>query len=137
MKHVLAIILLAAMTHVVLASDEEPSYLVGGGGQWSSDLSGKLGDFNTDLAELGFTDSTNTYFHLELEHSAPLLPNVQLESTSVSASGTGTLTASYQIGTQTFAVSTSVKSDIDLSLTDLVLYYKPLRKLVVLSPQLV
>ena len=102
---------------------------ISGAGQWTSDLTGNLGDFNTDLNELGFTDSSNTYFHLEIEHSTPLLPNVQLESTSISASGTGTLTASYQIGTQTFAISTSVKSDLDLSLTDLVLYYKPLKHL--------
>jgi len=129
MKRFFVVILFASISQVALASNEEPSYLAAGAGQWTSDLTGNLGDFNTDLNELGFTDSSNTYFHLEIEHSTPLLPNVQLESTSISASGTGTLTASYQIGTQTFAISTSVKSDLDLSLTDLVLYYKPLKHL--------
>ena len=127
MKRIFAIILLTSVSQLVLATHEESSSITGSVGRWSADFSGKIGDFNTELKELGITKADNTHYRVALEHSTPLLPHVHLDNTSVSTTGTGTLTASYTIGDQTFTATTEVESKLSLSFTDLTFYYKPLR----------
>jgi len=118
---------------VAKASDKKSTASIDAGlGVWGSKLSGQLGSSSTDVGTLGFDDGndwwnslpTEPYFYLTLNHAVPYLPQVRLEKSGTSATGTGTLTASHTIGDHTFTASTSVESSLDLSLIDVVLYYK-------------
>jgi hypothetical protein len=118
---------------VAKASDKKSTASIDAGlGVWSSELSGQLGSSGTDVGTLGFGDGndwwnslpTEPYLYLTLNHAVPYLPQVRLEKSGTSSTGTGTLTASHTIGDHTFTASTSVESSLDLSLIDVVLYYK-------------
>jgi len=125
MKKLLAAMVLAVASPAVMAVDATPFFSVYvGGGSWKADFSGGLGDFDTDLEELGFDEESNGFFYAAFEHAVPLIPQVRLERTNVSSSGSGTLTGSFSIGDETFTVGTDVASEFDLTLTDAVLYYE-------------
>ena len=115
------------------ASDQKSTASIDAGlGVWSSELSGQLGSSGTDVGTLGFGDGndwwnslpTEPYFYLTFNHAVPYLPQMRLEKSGTSATGTGTLTASHTMGDHTFTASTTVESSLDLSLIDVALYYE-------------
>ena len=104
---------------VAKASDQKSTASIDAGlGVWSSELSGQLGSSGTDVGTLGFDDGndwwnslpTEPYFYLTFNHAVPYLPQVRLEKSGTSATGTGTLTASHTMGDHTFTASTAVES---------------------------
>lgn len=95
-----------------------------GGGSWTAELGGDLGSTDTDVSDLGFDEENNTFFYAGFEHPVPLIPNVRIESSSISTSGTATLTAAYEFNGTTFNASETVDSEIDLTFTDGTLYWE-------------
>ncbi len=123
-KHLIATLLSVASTPV-LAVDATPFFSVYAGvGSWSTELSGDLGDTSTDVDDLGLDDEDNGYFYAAFEHAVPVIPQIRLEYIDISTSGSGTLTEAYEIGDETFLANTDVDSDIDITFTDVVLYYE-------------
>lgn len=115
----------AVVPATALALDATPLFSVNiGAGSWGADYSGELGDFNTDVDDLGFDDDDNTYFYVAFEHAVPVIPQVRFERIGISTSGVGTLTRSFQIDDRVFTVGSEVASDLDLTFNDLVLYYE-------------
>ena len=96
-----------------------------GGGAWQGEFSGNVGTSVTDLAELGIAeDENNVYFYAVLEHAVPVIPNFRLESTNIEISGTGSLSTQLLIDGKTIDANAQVGTDLDLSYTDLTLYYE-------------
>jgi outer membrane protein len=98
--------------------------IYGGLGQWNTEFSGELGSSDTNIRQLGFRDSDNGFFYVGLEHFIPLVPNVRLQRTNLSDARNSTLTSNFTLDGQTFTADTDVRTEIDLSHTDAVLYYQ-------------
>ena len=127
MKKALASLCFALTAPNVFAIDATPLFSVyAGGGAWQAEFSGDVGASTTSLADLGLEETeTSGYAFLAFEHAVPVIPNFRLEQTSVSISGSGTLTADLVIGGETYSQSIGdVNSDLDFSFTDLGMYYE-------------
>lgn len=93
-------------------------------GYWNSSFGGNLissVDVDSELALSG--DSAN-YMYFALEHPVPLVPNIKLARTGIEDSGVGTLASTFTFAGQTFNVNQSVATNVDLTHTDLTLYYE-------------
>ncbi len=105
-------------------ADVTPLFKVyGGAGQWTSEFGGELGSSETEISDLGFDDEGNTYFYVGFEHPVPLVPNVRIESTSISSSASGTLTSDFSLDGGA-PLTGEVNSEIDLTLTDGTIYWE-------------
>ncbi len=125
MKKLISSIALAMVASPVLAVDATPFFSVyGGAGSWSTEVSGSLGDSNTDVSDLGLSDESNAYFYVAFEHSVPVIPNVRLERSSISSSGNETVSGDFVFGGQTYDGDANIQTDIDIAMTDAVLYYE-------------
>ncbi|MFL0798878.1 MAG: TIGR04219 family outer membrane beta-barrel protein [Agarilytica sp.] len=123
MKKFLTSAVLIFASTPVFAVDATPFFSVyAGAGSWAAEVSGDLGDSNTDVNDLGLDEESNGYLYIAFEHAVPLIPNVRLERSSVTSSGTGTLSDFFQFGGQDF--NADVTSEIDITMTDAVLYYE-------------
>ena len=90
---------------------------------WQQDFSGAVASGAFDLNvedELGYDDDTNTVIYAWLEHPVPILPNVRVQQTDLdlSANGSGT----FEFGGLSY--DGDVTSSIDLSHTDITVYYE-------------
>lgn len=94
---------------------------------WQADYSGELGSGGqiAKISELGFTDKDQNVITLELRHAVPVLPNIRIQDTGLQADASGTLTRQLVFNDQTFSASTDVDTDLDLSHTDVTLFYSP------------
>ncbi len=107
----------------VFAVDATPFFSVyAGAGSWAAEVSGDLGDSDTDVNDLGLDDESNAYLYVAFEHAVPFIPNVRLERSSVTSSGSGTLTDAFDFGDLSF--DADVATEIDITMTDAVLYYE-------------
>lgn len=74
--------------------------------------------------DLGWKDDKVAMGYLYIEHPVPFIPNIRLGVTSLKVGGTGKVTGSFTYGGQTFTTSDTVESNLDLSHTELALYYQ-------------
>lgn len=129
MKKLLSMISAAAIPVVVsspaFAVDATPFFSVyAGAGSWSTSVSGDLGDTETSVDELGLDDQSNTYFYVAFEHAVPFVPQVRLEQSGVKTEGDETLTESFEFSGIDYELNTNIESEVDISWTDIVLYYE-------------
>ncbi|MEZ0148573.1 MAG: TIGR04219 family outer membrane beta-barrel protein [Candidatus Reddybacter sp.] len=116
--------LMGAVSATTLA--EDISFEVGAYA-WQENISGDVttdalsGDIDVEK-DLGFDHETNNVFYAVLEHSLPFIPNIRVQQTDLELSATNN--ASFDVGGLSF--SGPVSSSIDLSHTDITLYYKAL-----------
>lgn len=96
-----------------------------GGGMWSTGA--PTGTLETngvefDLAnEAGLSStSDNTYFWAVLDHPIPIVPNIRIEQVSLKSVGTKTSTVGIP---GLFSYDGAVDTDLDLSNTDIILYW--------------
>lgn len=91
-------------------------------------------DTKVDLEDdLGYDDERGNSFFIAFEHPIPLLPNIRLARTDLDISETNTLNRNIQYEGNTYAVTTQVNSEMDLSHTDATLYYEILDNIVSLD----
>ncbi|GMG87455.1 TIGR04219 family outer membrane beta-barrel protein [Biformimicrobium ophioploci] len=95
-------------------------------GAWQPEISGDVGVDQVDTDELAFADENATVLQLAVEHPVPGLPNIMVGQTALSTDGTSTLSQDYMFGDETFTADTEVNTEIDLTHTDLTLYYEVL-----------
>ena len=102
------------------------------GGAFDYSVSGTLRD-DPDPAntfdvktDLGWKDGTSGMAYLYFEHPIPIIPNIRLGVTSLKLGGTGTVTGTYTYNGTTFPINDSVTSNVDLSHTEVALYYEVL-----------
>ena len=95
-----------------------------GAGYWNQDFSGNAIDKVDVKNELGLDTASGNTFYVAIEHPVPVLPNVRVERTSISDSGSGTVHGTFTYEGQVYTANQQVNSEIDLSHTDLTLYYE-------------
>ncbi len=93
------------------------------GGVFDYEVSGTIRD-GTDTLDLknnlGLGDEKESSGFVYIEHPLPLIPNIRLGTTSVKMTGTGTFTTTFN--GQPF--TGTVNSELDLSHTEVALYYE-------------
>lgn len=72
---------------------------------------------------LGLKDSDNNVLWAALEHSVPLVPNVQIKKTDLETDGTGVFTETFVYAGQTFSASQPLNSKLNLNHTDFTAYW--------------
>lgn len=75
-------------------------------------------------SDLGWKDDKDFMGYLYIEHPIPILPNFRLGTTSLKLGGTGTVTSTYTYNGKTFSQTDTVESSLNLSHTELALYYE-------------
>jgi outer membrane protein len=112
-----------AMADTVLGGSLEAAY-------WASSAGGDAtaGSASVDVEnDLGFEDDKFAFFAASFEHPAPVLPNLRLEMTDLDQAADGTLATSFD------GVTGAVKTTLDLTHMDLILYYEVLDNVVSLD----
>jgi len=97
-------------------------------GAWSAEPDGsvgvaELGSEPITAQELALGKEDNTYFFVALEHPIPIIPNIRLANTELTTSGSADVNRTFVLDEQTF-VAGDTQSDMDLSHTDVTLYYE-------------
>lgn len=100
-----------------------------GAGQWSPSLSGSFnsnnGGTSIDLNDdLGINDESQTSLVLTLEHPIPVLPNIRYQGFALDSTGSSTLDNDLNFNGETFNSGNQLRSNVDLSHNDIVLYYQ-------------
>lgn len=97
-----------------------------GAGQWYINLEGDVGQngSSTTLNDLGFEDETSNVFWAMLEHPIPIIPNLRVMHSSISAIETSRTSQRFTIGGIVIDAEVRVITDMDLSHTDATLYYE-------------
>jgi len=96
--------------------------------KWQTDYSGDLGQ-GTDTAtleELGFIEEDFGMQSITIDHALPVVPNIKIQNTDLSSTGTGTLTRDLIVDGTTFTVSDTLNTSLDLSHTDFTFFYSPI-----------
>ena len=108
----------------------------GGVGTWRQELQGEIATGPIDINvqdDLALDDELNNVLYLAIEHPLPFVPNVRLNYTDLSLSGDSVLTRPIEFSNTVFNLSETVTTDIDVTQTDLVLYYELLDNVVSLD----
>jgi len=96
---------------------------------WKADFSGDINDTDNDQTidledELGLSDESSNVFYVAIEHPVPVLPNVRIQHTALDSSAEGRLEGNVTFDDVDFTFGENVATDIDLTHTDLTLYYE-------------
>ena len=95
-----------------------------GAGYWNAGFDGDvIADVDLDN-ELSIDGDSGNSLYVRFEHPIPMLPNIRLARTDIEDSGTGTLSTNFVFNGQTFTPAQTVATSMDLTHTDLTLYYE-------------
>jgi outer membrane protein len=98
-----------------------------GAGTWQQGYSGEVASGPDDVDvddDLDLEDDNNNVLYLALEHGIPVLPNLRLNYTDVSTSGSNALTRTVAFSGEVFTVNEAVDSELDFTQVDVVAYYE-------------
>lgn len=97
-----------------------------GAGQWYINLDGDVGQngSTTTLNDLGFEDETSNVFWAMLEHPIPIIPNLRVMHSTISATENSTTSQRFTVGGIVIDAEVRVLTDMDLSHTDATFYYE-------------
>lgn len=90
---------------------------------WKADTTGGFAD-NSAQADFNLDDDTQGSAYIAAEHPIPFVPNVKLIHTTMDTQGNTDLTADYTFDGTTYAADTSLYTQVDLTTTDIILYYE-------------
>lgn len=74
--------------------------------------------------DLGFSDDTGGVYYFALEHFVPLIPNVKLVHSDINSSATETVDKLIALDGNYFGRGQDIRTAVDLTHTDLTLYYQ-------------
>ncbi|MDX1536760.1 TIGR04219 family outer membrane beta-barrel protein [Arsukibacterium sp.] len=133
-KHsVIASMSALALSSVLLTGNAAADTLLGvyvGGDGWRTDVTGSFGNSEPAPA-FNFDSKTQGSYFIALEHPIPVLPNIRLAHNQLDAAGVTLIDGQFSFGGENFAVNTTVANQVDLTNTDIVLYYEILDNSVV------
>ena len=95
-----------------------------GVGRWNSDFSGDVVKSVDVDHQLGLSSDASYDIYVAFEHPLPLIPNVRLAQAGIKDSGTGTLNSNFSFEGTGFNTGDNVTSELNLTYTDLTLYYE-------------
>ena len=114
------------LTSMVLAPQVSADTLLGvyaGAYQWDMTTEGSISD-SANALEFDYLDESQTTFYVALEHFIPLVPNIKVRHNTMETAGLINSTASYEFNGETFAANTELTSSLDVTNTDVTLYYE-------------
>jgi len=127
--------LLMIMTVTVSTASADFLRAQAGAGLWMPSMTGTAqykGNLAFDVEQdTGLDGNDGTYIWAYIKHPVPVIPNVRLEHTAYSETSTKVLTSPVQFKNRTFTAST--ETTLDLTQTDVILYYNFLDNLVWLT----
>ena len=129
MRKITIAIALAACLGAGQASADTVYGVYAGFHSWDMDAEGSFGSVNngvTSSATFDFKDERQNSYYLAIEHPVPLLPNIKVVRNELDTTGTGTVVGTFEFGGTTFSTTSGLKTDVDLSNTDYILYYEVL-----------
>lgn len=96
-----------------------------GGYQWDQTVSGDVGaGVTADLEnDLNLDGGGQNVLYFAFEHPIPVIPNIKIKTSDMSADGDGSISANFELGGQTATGSENVSSTLDLTHTDYTLYW--------------
>ena len=97
--------------------------LYGGAQMWAMESEGAFAS-DANLANFTFDDERQGSYYLAFEHFIPLVPNAKLIQTSFDTDGFTDLASSFTFGGETFSSDSRLNTDIEMSMTDHILYYE-------------
>lgn len=118
--------ILVAIAFTVTSAAAQADFLglYAGVGYWHQTFGGHVID-NVSLAgDLGISKTNGNYLYVAFEHPIPLIPNIKVARTAIDETSTGTVKNSFTYQGQTFNSGQQVDSEINLTSTDLTLYYE-------------
>ena len=95
-----------------------------GAGYWNASFSGDVIAGVSVEDELNIDRSNSRYVYIAFEHPIPLVPNIKLAHTTLKDSGVGTLAQGITFNGEVFTASQAISSEINLTHTDVTLYYE-------------
>ena len=102
-----------------------------GAGSWKHDPSGNFTATAADVTnsadlknDLNLAEKSEGYSYFAIEHPVPLIPNLKYVNTKLSSNGSGTVTSDFLFDGQLYTASSSVTSSLDLTQSDIILYYE-------------
>lgn len=126
--------LLSAATCLMVAPTIASADTIGfyvGAGNFDAEFSGTFKDADSTISreidvddDLGFDESSASYVYIAIEHPIPVLPNIKLARTELDQDGSSTITETIEFDGQTYSANADIDSTIDLSHTDVTLYYE-------------
>jgi outer membrane protein len=95
-----------------------------GAGYWNASFSGDVIAGISVENELNLDRDNGTYVYIAFEHPIPLVPNIKLAHTTLKESAVGTLAQNFTFNSEVFSANQAIASEIDLTHTDVTLYYE-------------
>ena len=99
-----------------------------GAGVWAQDYSGGLEFANQGEIDLekdfGFGSENNNVLNVAVEHPLPMVPNIKLQRSELSAAAQSTLERDIVFDGESFTTGSDISSVLDLSHTDATFYYE-------------
>lgn len=114
--------LIALFTSYASKADTLLGLYVGAQG-WNMETAGGFSNEETN-ADFYFDDQTNSNLYVAFEHPLPLVPNIKVQRTVMDTSGETSLDAEYEFGGKIYASNSELMTDVELSVTDFILYYE-------------
>ena len=90
---------------------------------WNMGLEGGFAQ-NSSLLDFDFEDQTNPSFYAALEHPIPLVPNILVAQTTMDTNGSTLISSEFTFGDQVYLVNSNIQTDVEVSATDIILYYE-------------
>ena len=90
---------------------------------WNMGTSGGFSQSGTNV-NFNFEDEAKPSYYAAFEHPIPLIPNIKVQRTEMDTNGDVTLDGNFTFGGELFSINTDVTSDVQLSSTDIILYYE-------------
>jgi outer membrane protein len=90
---------------------------------WNMETAGGFSNDGTN-ADFNFEDESVSNLYVAFEHPLPLVPNIKIQRTEMDTSGDILLEQNFTFGGQSFSINSNATSDVQLSATDIILYYE-------------
>lgn len=90
---------------------------------WDMSTSGGFSD-QQSISSFNYDGQTNGAFYVAVEHPVPFVPNVKINRTQMDTSGTSSVSSSFTFDDQLFLANTDITTSVDLTATDIILYYE-------------
>lgn len=102
--------------------------IYGGMGMWDVSLDGSMGvdEIPVTTNELGIDSDSSNFFYVAFEHPIPLLPNVRLQHLTLKSTGNAVVNRNFTFNDMTFPANAATFTNLELTQTDITLYYEVL-----------
>ncbi|KKO44488.1 hypothetical protein WG68_15655 [Arsukibacterium ikkense] len=117
---------MVAFSSMLIAGQASADTLLGlyiGADGWRSKATGSFGNSEPAPA-FNFNSKTQGTVYIALEHPIPLIPNIRLAHNQLAANGITLLDGDFSFAGEDFAINTTLANRVDLTNTDVVLYYE-------------